>query len=383
MTKYLYAPILVALLAHAPSPVYANSVPITGINPGFSPADLNAVDALVLAWMRETGTPGISIAFSRHGALVLTRGYGYADIERQEPVTPKHRFRIASISKPITAVAIAKVIEQKNLAWNSKVFGRHGMLGTRYGSQPNKAWQLELTVDHLLTHTSGAWPNNQDDPMFSYPYWSMTQLINHTLDHAQNTAQPGTQYAYSNFGYALLGRIIEHRTGKSYQRFVREQVLGPMGIRDMVIGGNTLSERHPYEVRYYPERVSYGMNITRMAANGGWVSSPRDLLRFMANVDGRPGVPDQLHSALLNRLYTPWKTDEKYARGWSVNKRPNYWHRGSLPGTLAILVHTHDGYGWAALANSRPQNEEARGKLSRLMWNIKRTFQFWPPVNLF
>ena len=211
----------------------------------------------------------------------------------------------------------------------------------------------------------------------------MSWVIDHTLDTYPNKTAPGTQYDYSNFGYALLGQIVEQRSQQSYERFVREQVLAPMGISDMVASRNRLPDRHPHEVRYYPAQRGYGMNVERMAAHGGWASSPRDLLKFMAHVDCNAGVPDQLHPALLKRLYTPWQQGEHYARGWQVNNRPNYWHRGSMPGTSAILVHTHDGFAWAALANSRPRDVEARGKLDKLMWNIKRTIRFWPPVNLF
>ncbi len=383
MTSSVAAVLLVLGLASWTCNAVAAQYPVRGANPGFIPAELEAVDALVFEWMDATSTPGISIAFSVEGRLVLTRGYGYADVERLEPVEPKHRFRIASISKPVTAVAIAKIIEQGELAWNSKVFGRHGMLGTRYGSQPYRPWLNELNVEHLLMHTSGAWGNSHNDPMFLKRNWSLTRLINHTLDTYPREAAPGSRYDYSNFGYALLGRIVERRTGLSYENYVRRQVLAPMGVFQMAVGGNTLRDRKQDEVRYYPEAASYAMNVERMDAHGGWIATARDLLRFLSHVDGFDAVPDQLRPVLRQRLFTPSAANRNYARGWSVNGRPNYWHSGSLPGTSSVLVRTHDGFGWAALANSRPADVAARDMLDRLMWDIKRQISYWPPGSLF
>jgi CubicO group peptidase (beta-lactamase class C family) len=383
MTKAFAAITLALGLTPSTCGSIAAELPVRGANPGFIPAELKAVDALVLEWMNATGTPGLSIALSVEGRLVLARGYGYADVERREPVEPKHRFRIASISKPVTAVAVAKIIEQGELAWNSKVFGRYGMLGTRYGSQPYHQWLNELNVEHLLMHTSGAWGNSHNDPMFLNKNWPLTRLIDDTLDTYPHNAAPGSRYDYSNFGYALLGRIVERRTGLSYENYVQRQVLAPMGIYQMAIGGNTLRDRQQDEVRYYPAAPSYGMNVERMDAHGGWIATARDLLRFLSRVDGFDAVPDQLRPVLKQRLFTPSAANRNYARGWSVNSRPNYWHAGSMPGTSSILVRTHDGFGWAALANSRPADMAARDNLNQLMWDIKRQFSYWPPGSLF
>lgn len=365
-------------------PVWAwSNVPVTGINPGFVPQELAAVDALVKAWMARTGTPGFSFALSRNGALVLTRAYGYADVERKEAMSPGHRLRIASVSKPITSAAIARLVQQGKLAFNSQVFGNQGMLGTAYGSKPYHQWLYALNVDHLLTHTSGAWPNSHNDPMFFKPAWSLRRVIDYTLDTLPLSAPPGAQYAYSNFGYALLGRIIERRSKLSYEQYVRQHLLAPMGINRMEIGGNTLAERKADEARYYPAASSYSMNIRRMDAHGGWIATPADLLRFTVRVDGFPSVADQLPANFLKRMYTPSAANANYARGWSVNASDNYWHDGSLPGTSAVLVRTGNGYGWAGLANSRPAETDRRGELDRLMWQIKKALRYWPPVNLF
>ena len=124
------------------------------------------------------------------------------------------------------------------------------------------------------------------------------------------------------------------------------------------------------------------MNVRRMDAHGGWISTPRDLLRFVRHVDGVDQVPDHIRAPLLQRLYRPYVDGERFGRGWFV-RDGNAWHDGTLPGTSAVLVRTHDGFAWAGLANSRPHDRDARVKLDRLMWDIRRTISFWPPVNSF
>src|SRR4029079_11605684 len=126
-----------------------------------------------------------------------------------------------------------------------------GVLGTTYGHTPYGTNIEKITVQNLLEHTGGGWTTDNQDPMFSHPEMNQKQLISWVLDNRPLDNAPGTHYAYSNFGYCLLGRIIEKVTGQSYAGYVQQAVLGPCGISDMAIAGNTEADRRSSEVRYY------------------------------------------------------------------------------------------------------------------------------------
>jgi CubicO group peptidase (beta-lactamase class C family) len=219
-------------------------------------AEEEAIRSMALAFLEKFGIKGISIAYGRDGKIAFQQGYGFADVEGKEPVTPDHRFRIASVSKPITASAIMVCIEKGLLKLESKVFGPQGILGSAYGDKL-PANVLALTVDHLLTNTSGwlsHWVNGKsqgDDPMFRNPGMNHQELITWALKNQKQLYPPGTNYTYSNFGYCILGRVLEKVTKQSYEKFVTQQVLSRCGISDMGIGGNTLKDRKPREVLYH------------------------------------------------------------------------------------------------------------------------------------
>jgi CubicO group peptidase (beta-lactamase class C family) len=310
------------------------------------------------AFLRERGIQGMSIAYGREGKIDFEAAYGFADADGTEAVTPKHRFRIASISKPITATAVMMCIEKGLLKADSIVFGPQGILGGDYSGDV-----AAVTVDQLLTHTSGGWANDKDDPMFKNPRMSHAELIAWTLANQKQTHKPGEHYAYSNFGYCVLGRVLEKVLNLPYDKLITQEVFSKCGITTMQIGGNTLAERRPQEVRYLMPKPAapYTMNVSRMDSHGGWISTAGDLVRFAS----------QLRS-LLNqesiRAMTTHGVSEGYARGWNVNKVPNWWHTGSLPGTTTIMVHTAKGLCWAGLLNGR---KEGLGlALDKLMWQM-------------
>src|SRR5439155_339277 len=121
-------------------------------------------------------------------------------------------------------------------------------------------------------HTAGGWPNYKGDPMFAYPKYNHHKLIAWALKNCPLKNKPGTQFAYSNFGYCILGRAIEKISGKSYEKFVRENIFKKCGIQNMQLAGNTLAERARNEVVYYDQQGEnpYGMNVRRMDSHGGW-----------------------------------------------------------------------------------------------------------------
>jgi N-acyl-D-amino-acid deacylase len=191
---------------------------------------------------------------------------------------------------------------------------------------------------------------------------------------------PGSQYAYSNFGYCILGRVIEKVSGMPYEDYVETHVLEPIGIEGMRLGHSLLSDRYPDEVHYYgtesnlaqsvfPEVTELttwpygGFYLEAMDSHGGWLASATDLARFASALE--PERPADLLKASSLELMVArpeisiWEgASNYYAFGWFVRPEGsglNLWHGGSLPGTTAVLYRTASGLTWAALFNSRPE----------------------------
>lgn len=314
--------------------------------------------------------PGLSVAIAREGRIIYTGAFGVA--EKNQPLTIHHLFRIASVSKPITSVMIFRLQELGRLKISDTVFGPRGILGSDFGSPPYSPHVDELTLEHFLTHTAGGWQNDGNDPMFSHPRMNHRELITWTLANRPLSHAPGENYAYSNFGFCLLGRVIEKVTGKPYAEAVQETVLKPCGISTMRVGGNSRSERIAREVEYVDQNGSdpYGMNVRRMDSHGGWLATASDLVRFLVRADGFPNPPDILKPGTIQIMTTGSKASAGYAKGWSVNRSNNWWHMGSLPGTTSIMVRTSSQYCWAALASTRDTASKMNGDLDRLMWEM-------------
>jgi CubicO group peptidase (beta-lactamase class C family) len=350
---------------------------------GYLPADIKTVDSLVGSFMEKYKVPGLSFTIAQQDSVKIERCYGYADKNKNQLMNPGSLFRIASISKPITATAIMQLMEQGRLHLTDKVFGKGAILGTAYGTYPYKKWVDEISIEILLEHLAGGWGNNDDqDPMFLHPEMNQTQLISWTLDNQPLLHEPGTHFQYSNFGFCLLGRVIEKVTGITYEDYVRKNILEPCGITDMQIGGNTLAERLPREVYYYDKQEDpYSMNVRRMDSHGGWIATPADLVKFVIRVDKFPQKSDILAPATLDTMFSAPAVNPGYAKGWAVNKYDNYFHNGSLPGQQSILVRAHDGFCWAVMVNTRMEGNFSLD-LDQLMWHIRKAISRWPDVEL-
>ncbi|MFI0858411.1 serine hydrolase domain-containing protein [Streptomyces sp. NPDC021098] len=339
------------------------------------------------AFLIRHGVPGASVALTDQGRLVYVKGFGVADPATQTPVTPGHLFRIASVSKPITAVTVFRLIELGQIRLSDLVFGSSGILGTRFGTQPYHPGVDQITVQHLLEHASG-WAQSQD-PMFAHLELSQRQLIDRTLDAEPLTYASGSTFEYLNFGYCLLGRIIEAVTGLPYEDAVRRYVLAPCGVTEMYLAGDSLAERRDNEVVYVQQGAisPYGIRISRMDSHGGWLASPTELMRFLVRVDGYPTKPDLLSSGSIATMCTPSTAVGAggYAKGWATNAVGNRWHLGDVPGTASVMVRTSGGMGWAVLVNSRndAELETMRTDFDNLMWTIVGHIPNWPPADLF
>ncbi|WP_163010729.1 serine hydrolase [Streptomyces dangxiongensis] len=351
-------------------------------NPIWEYRDANTViPGLAATFMRDFEVPGLSLAVAKGGRLVYAAGFGLADKTTGTQVTPSSLFRIASVSKPITAVALMRLAAEGRIHPDEdRVFGPGGRLSAL--GTPVDSRAAQIGVRHLMEHSCGGWSNAApNDPMYSKPELSARDLITDVLTHRSLDHAPGTAYAYSNFGYCVLGRIIEEVTTQTYEDYVRQNVLLPCGVQDMFIAGNTAMERRPGEVTYYglDGDDPYGIPVHRMDAHGGWLATPTDLLRFVVRVDGLPTPPDLLPAEQITYMTTasglPGSGD--YAKGWHVTSDGNWWHDGILEGTASILVRTTDGYCWAAVTNTGRKNSTTSG-LDDLMWKIHDRVDVWP-----
>ncbi len=346
-----------------------------------------AMARVALGFMERFAAPALSVSIARNGRIVYEQPFGRIDRDRDEPLRASNLFRIASVTKPITSVAIFSLLEKGWIALSDRVFGTAGILGTEYGTRPYRRYVTDITVDHLLTHTCGGWQNDSSDPMFRFPAMNHAQLIGWTLDHLPLLNPPGEHYAYSNFGYCVLGRVIEKVTRQPYAEYVRREILAPCGIADMRISGNTLKQRAPNEVVYFGQSGEnpYNMNVARMDSHGGWLATATDLARFATHVTGYGTTPGLLKRETIAKMVSPGPAEPKsaevkYARGWSVREdgRGNWWHNGSLPGTTTIMVRTSSGFSWAALCNTRRQPDgEIGGALDNLVWDMARKVSAW------
>jgi len=186
------------------------------------------IDKNVESFMDRWMINGVSVAVTKDEELVYAKGFGFADTERKEAVKPGHLFRIASVSKLLTAAAVMKLYEEQYLGLNQTVFGPGGILDTSfYNGSKDKRYE-EITIKHLLNHSAG-WSGIAGDPMFNSLYIAKRMNIDppvnidHIIQYSLSRKlhfKPGTRYNYSNVGYAILGKIIEVTSGMPYEDYV-------------------------------------------------------------------------------------------------------------------------------------------------------------------
>jgi CubicO group peptidase (beta-lactamase class C family) len=221
------------------------------------------------------------------------------------------------------------------------------------------------------------------------------------LDH-----DPGTTYAYSNYGYLLLGQIVEKASGTDYASYVQQKVLGPMGITRMRPGRSLEKDRAPGEVPYFSQRTGpsvfdeagttvpapYGsFNVENRTAMGGWLASAVDYVRFTKIFDGGTSV---LNAASLASVFAKPETGlnsggSYYGFGWFAGDAPggrNTWHDGAYDGTSTIVTRRYDGVTWALLFDQRDDPSGLPydyNTFSAPLHTVANGLKTWPSVDLF
>ena len=403
--------------------VSAGTPPVTGAaNP-----DLEPFDRLMTSFIAENKVPGAALAVTHASKLVYARGFGCADVEKNEPVQPAALFRIASVSKPITSVAVMQLVERQKLRLDDKVMDLLKLTPfLASGAKPDARWK-QITVRHCLQHTGGWDRGKSFDPIGRpsqiakalgiRPPVTPADIVRYMMGRPLDFS-PGERYAYSNLGYLVLGRLIEAATGEDYQTYVKKKVLGPLGVTTARLGRALFENRAKGEVRYYdakrrtgpalyPPRlgqqvpVQYGAeNFEAFEAHGGWIASALDLVRFAAAFDDPPACRILGAKAIADMWARPEgaagrEPDGKlkpafYGCGWNVRPvgttgKSNNWHGGFIAGTESLLVRRWDGLNWAVLFNTHhnPEGKSLAGLIDRRLHQAADKVKAWPDTDQF
>lgn len=323
---------------------------------------LGLFEELMREFMREYAVPGAALAVTRNGRLAYAGTFG---THGPGPV------RIASVSKPLTAAAVLQLAERGRLGLEDAVWRLLAL------PEPADARWKDITVLHLLQHTGGWDRARSGDPMFSAARPGdareiIAAMLQRPLDFA-----PGSRDAYSNFGYSLLGRVIERAAGVPYGDYVRAEVLAPLGIRRMVLDADRTLDAH-----------------------AGWLGTAPELARFACAFDDRDACPI-LGARSVERMFARpaggagHHADGRpqavyYGCGWMV--RPigrvglaHSWHDGALGENAALLVRGYDRTHWAVLFDGRsgPRGRLLTGAIDARLHRTARAVGDWPAGDRF
>lgn len=395
---------------------FAVSVQSAQVADGVDVPELSHFDDTMIEFMESHNIADGQLAVTYRGKLVLARSYEH---NSNAPTTIRSRYRIASVSKPITSTLIHRAQQDGLLSLDDTV-GQYLDLSTLPGQDLDPRLP-GVTIRDLLQQLGGFGDPAEYgyDPVFNdqavaaaigegYPV-----LKSHILRYMNGRSlihEPGTTYAYSNYGYMLVGMILEKATGLAYGAYA-DQILNPVGIYDMRQSRSQLHRQYPGEARYYSGTtartvidnsgdivpVEYGgLNFENNSSYGGWTASAVEIVRWLSNLDNPLAEGAIINSASRTQMFDlpenyllPYNFgDYYYASGWAVRRygpgRYNTWHSGGLPGTMTYAVRYFTGIDYmVAFDRSDLSVPDWYAEIdSRLSTAIDQTTQ-WPSHDLF
>ena len=292
--------------------------------------DAARMDALISARVADKSFMGAALV-ARGDEVILSKGYGFANLEWNVPNTPSTKFRLGSITKQFTAASILLLAERGKLMLEDPV--------KKHWPNAPPAWDA-VTIFHLLTHSSGI-ANVTNEPDFRQ--WQVQpstpeQTLAHIRDKPLEFA-PGERMSYSNSGYVLLGMIVERVSGQSYADFVRDNIFKPLGMSNSGydVSATILPQR---PAGYLPgfSNAPY-TDMTWPHGAGGLYSTTEDLLRWTQGLFGNK----LLSAASLEKMTTPFKGGYAFGVGVSdVGGRKVIQHAGGIEGFNTQLAYYPD-----------------------------------------
>lgn len=372
-------------------------------------------DTLLQSYMRAHGIRAGSLAIVRAGKLLLARAYTWA--EPGYPVTqPTSLFRTASCTKPLTSIVIHQLIEQ-GLVQPEARMQQILALQTPQGRGPRDKRFGDIQIGHLLSHMGGWDRERSFDPLLAEGDLAAAmhvplpitkyQIASFMADKPLQFA-PGAQIAYSNFGFCLLGQIIERVVGMPYQQVLQRQVYQPLHLTRPRLGHSLQSQQAPGEVRYHsgspdlvpsvlsPERplvpAPYGsIHLENNDADGGQIMAAADYAKILAAFDLK--LNPLLQPASIARMWSepPGFAGSNVLQGWFKGTTRDghavIGHDGFDPGSETMIVRRADALSFVVFFNTDFQTSLAidgsGNVLSNALDQAAQEVSSWPQKDLF
>ncbi|MDQ3800349.1 MAG: beta-lactamase family protein, partial [Acidobacteriota bacterium] len=198
-------------------------------NKGIPPAKLEKIEAAIAAWMAQHKAPALSVAVVLNNRLAWSKGYGLADVENSVAAKADTVYRLASITKSVTAVAVMQLVEKGKIDLNAPVNKYCPAYPEKQPVKDAPDKQFAITVRQLLVHFSGVRHNKPDEVFSTKHFNSLNEAVAAFRDDPL-VIEPETKYAYSTPGYTLLGCAIEGASGVNYMDYLRENIFKPAGM---------------------------------------------------------------------------------------------------------------------------------------------------------
>lgn len=311
----------------------------------------------IFRWVTP-GLPGCAVAASHHGKLVVNRAYGLADLERNVPIGPDTRFDVASIRKQFIAAAVLLLVEDGRLSLSDDV-------RTHIPELPD--YGRTVTLDHLLTHTSGLrdwiplqeWSGGSED--------AMTLILRQrTLNFA-----PGEEWSYSNSGYVLLVEVVARASRMPFSEFARTRLFEPLGMKSTLYEEDTNGVIRNRALAYEPEKDRWriAMRLGDERGCGAVFSTASDLVLWTDAL-----ASQRLGTFVSQKLEEPARLSNgrtlAYGRGLQLGSNfagRMLWHGGGAAGYRSILARYPDqGLSVAVLCNAGERSDGRDGFAARV-----------------
>lgn len=325
-------------------------------------ADFQAGTRLFSAWLDNRiayrGLPGVAVGVVQDQQLVWHKGFGFADVARRVPMTAETKFRMASHSKMLAAIAIMQLREEGKLSLDDPVVKHLPW----FKSQPAGDDDGPITVEQLLSHSSGL-QREASDHWASLSFPTRDELVA-LMGDRQAAFAPQVRWKYSNLAYAVAGMLVEKLSGQDFADYVQANIFSPLGMDSSSFDRPVPGLAVPYE-RRMPDgsrAVLPFVDARGMAAATGLTSNIEDMARYVSAQfrRGPRGGAQILSSGSWRELHRVRSMEQDWSRGSGlgfanarIKDRTFHGHGGGYPGnTTQTLFQLDDRFGVIVLTNT-------------------------------